>query len=256
MVSLLYGFDFGAWYQMAMDTHQSAGSYERVVDLVSQYFVHAEEEGRDSVEVSAETLKALKDAPLQGLGGGLDAIACEVRACTKCPLHKTRTNAVPGQGCTSPEIAFIGDAPDRDEDEQGLAFVGKAGELLTKMINAMGLTREDVFIGSILKCRPPDDRAPMPDEMALCMPYLRAQLAILKPKVIVVLGSTATKSLLALDTGTAGLRGKWNSFEGIDLMPTFHPDYLLRRPSSKRDAWEDLKAVLAKVGRTPPSAKK
>jgi uracil-DNA glycosylase family 4 len=239
-----------------MGQQESAGSYERVVDSVSQYFTHAAEEGRDSVEVSSETLKALKDAPLQGLGGGLDAIACEVRACTKCPLHKTRTNAVPGQGCTSPEIAFIGDAPDQDEDQQGLAFVGEAGVLLTKMITGMGLTRDDVFIGSILKCRPPDDRVPMPAEMTLCMSYLRAQLAILKPEVIVVLGSTATKSLLGLDTGTAGLRGKWSSFEGIDLMPTFHPDYLLRTPASKRDAWEDLKAVLAKLGRTPPPVKK
>jgi DNA polymerase len=151
---------------------------------------------------------------------------------------------------------FVGEAPGEDEDVQGLAFVGKAGQLLTKMIQAMGCTREEVFIGNILKCRPPNNRTPLPDEIEICLPYLKAQIAILKPKVIVALGATSVRGLLKLETGITRLRGKWLSFEGIDLMPTFHPSYLLRTPSAKKEAWEDLKAVLARLGRTPPPVKK
>jgi uracil-DNA glycosylase family 4 len=120
------------------------------------------------------------------------------------------------------------------------------------MIQAMGLEREDVFIGNILKCRPPNNRAPMPDEMAACMPYLKAQIAQLKPKVIVALGATATKGLLDTTVGISKLRGKWMSFEGIDTMPTYHPAYLLRNPAAKKEVWDDLQAALKHIGRKPP----
>jgi uracil-DNA glycosylase family 4 len=184
----------------------------------------------------------------------LATIAGEVAECRKCPLHKTRTNTVPGQGTPRPELMFVGEAPGADEDEQGLAFVGRAGQLLTKMIQAMGFQREDVFIANILKCRPPDNRQPLPEEMETCLPYLKAQIRALRPKVIVALGATAVRGLVGLD-GITKLRGKWLLFEGIDLMPTYHPAYLLRNPPAKKDVWIDLQEVLKRLGRTPPPAK-
>jgi DNA polymerase len=149
---------------------------------------------------------------------------------------------------------FVGEAPGADEDEQGLAFVGVAGQLLTKMIEAMGLRREDVFIANILKCRPPANRPPTPEEMDTCIPYLKEQIGLLKPRVIVALGGTAVRGLLKVEEGVTRVRGRWHRFEGIDVMPTLHPSYLLRNPPAKRDAWEDLKAVLKHIGRTPPAA--
>lgn len=186
----------------------------------------------------------------------VNRIVFEIAGCTKCSLHKTRTRTVPGQGnARQPEIMFVGEAPGADEDEQGLAFVGRAGQLLTKMITAMGLTREEVFIANILKCRPPDNRPPTPEEMAICIPYLKQQIAAIKPKVIVALGATAVLGLLNL-TGIGQLRGKWQRFEGIELMPTYHPSYLLRNPVMKKEAWQDLQAVLKRLGRTPPPVKR
>ncbi len=182
----------------------------------------------------------------------LAAIATQVAACKKCGLCRQRNNTVPGQGNPHPEIAFIGEGPGADEDAQGLAFVGRAGQLLTKMILAMGFTREQVWIGNVVKCRPPDNRTPLPDEMQACLPYLRAQLALLQPKVIVALGATAVKGLLEVETGITKLRGHWARFADIDLMPTFHPAYLLRNPPAKKEAWEDLQAVLHKLGRPVP----
>ena len=147
----------------------------------------------------------------------------------------------------------MGEGPGADEDRQGLAGAGK---LLTKMMEAMGLTREEVWIGNIVKCRPPGNRVPLPDEMEECLPYLKEQLELLRPKVIVCLGATAVKGLLATTTGITKLRGSWRSFEGIDVMPTFHPAYLLRNPPAKKDAWEDLKEVLRRLGRPIPEVKK
>ena len=182
----------------------------------------------------------------------ISSISEEVSTCTKCGLSKTRKNAVPGQGNPSPDIMFIGEAPGADEDAQGLAFVGRAGKLLTKMIIAMGLTRDEVFIGNMLKCRPPDNRVPLPDEMTMCMPYLLRQIKVLKPKVIVALGGTAVKGLLKTEEGITKIRGNWTEYEGVPFMPTLHPAYLLRNPKAKRDAWDDLQAVLKKLGREAP----
>lgn len=182
----------------------------------------------------------------------LDAIADDIGQCTRCALHSTRNRTVPGQGNPRPEILFVGEAPGADEDEQGLAFVGAAGQLLTRMIVAMGLSRENVFIANILKCRPPGNRQPTPIEMDTCIPFLKEQIRSIQPKVIVALGATAVRGLLKVETGITKLRGNWHRFEGIDVMPTFHPAYLLRNPPAKKEAWEDLKAVLKRVGRTPP----
>jgi DNA polymerase len=183
---------------------------------------------------------------------GLDAVAAKARDCRRCPLHKERKQAVPGQGNPAPEILFVGEAPGADEDEQGLAFVGAAGQLLTQMITAMGYTREQVFIANVAKCRPPGNRPPQPEEMAACLPYLKEQIGLLAPKVIVALGATAVRGLINPEDSITRIRGRWQSFEGIPLMPTFHPAYLLRNPSAKRDVWTDLKAVLARLGRQPP----
>ena len=189
----------------------------------------------------------------------LAEIAARIAVCQKCVLGKTRKNTVPGQGTEQPEIMFVGEGPGEDEDRQGLAFVGRAGQLLTRMIIRMGLTREQVFIANIVKCRPPGNRTPLPDEMAACLPYLREQVAILKPKVIVCLGATAVKGLLNNMTGITKLRGHWQKYEGVDVMPTFHPSFLLRGGGEDKarwwEVWEDLVAVLKKVGREPPPQK-
>ena len=253
---------------------------QAILDDLARYLEYTIDEGVREVEVHPESVGGLDRITIRGSArppaspapraaapvsrsassdpsaADLATIAKTIALCTKCPLHKTRTWTVPGQGAPAPEIMFIGEAPGESEDAQGLAFVGRAGQLLTKMIQAMGYTREEVFIGNILKCRPPENRTPLPDEIEICLPYLKAQLALLKPKVIVALGATAVRGLLNIDVGITRLRGKWLSYEGIDLMPTFHPSYLLRNPAAKKDAWDDLKTVLERIGRTPPPMKK
>ncbi len=189
----------------------------------------------------------------------LAEIARHIAGCEKCVLCRKRTHTVPGQGNPQPEIMFVGEGPGEDEDAQGLAFVGAAGKLLTRMIVRMGLTREQVFIGNIVKCRPPGNRAPLPDEMAACLPYLREQIAILQPKVIICLGGTAVKGLLNNQTGITRLRGQWQKYQGVDVMPTLHPSYLLRGGGEDRarwwEVWNDLVAALRKVGREAPPQK-
>jgi DNA polymerase len=187
-------------------------------------------------------------------GDALESIAAEIAVCKVCPLHSTRTRTVPGQGNRTPEIMFVGEGPGEDEDLQGLAFVGKAGQLLTKMIAAMGFSRDEVFIGNIVKCRPPGNRAPVPEEMDACMPYLKRQIAALKPKIIVALGGTAVKGLMGVTDGITRLRGRWMDLNGTPLMPTYHPAYLLRSPNMKHEVWADLKEVLKRLGRTPPAS--
>jgi DNA polymerase len=189
----------------------------------------------------------------------LAEIAARIAVCKKCRLSQSRTRTVPGQGTPRPEIMFVGEGPGEDEDLQGLAFVGRAGQLLTRMIIRMGLTRDQVFIANIVKCRPPDNRTPAPDEMVACLPYLREQVAELKPKVIVCLGATAVKGLLNNQLGITKLRGHWQRYEGIEVMPTYHPSYLLRGGGEDKarwwEVWEDLVAVLKKVGREVPPQK-
>ncbi len=192
-------------------------------------------------------------------GDSLENIAVEIQECTTCSLHKVRNNTVPGNGQTvQPDILFVGEAPGADEDEQGIPFVGRSGKLLTKMIEAMGYSRETVFIANINKCRPPDNRKPTPEEMKVCLPFLKRQIAVLQPKVIVAMGATAVVGLVGISKGESitTVRGKWQKFEGIDLMPTFHPAYMLRNPNMKRPVWDDLKNVLKHLGKTVPAVKK
>lgn len=209
-----------------------------------------------TAKAKAEALPAMQGAELPPMGTSttLEGIAAEIAACRRCGLCETRTKTVPGQGNgNSPEVMFVGEGPGADEDAQGLAFVGRAGKLLTQMIAAMGFSREELFIGNIVKCRPPGNRVPTPEEMAGCIPYLKRQIALVKPRLIVCLGATAARGLVGETQGITRVRGQWREFEGIPAMLTFHPAYLLRDPSKKRLAWEDLKAVLARLGRTPPA---
>jgi len=186
---------------------------------------------------------------------GLQVVRDELGDCKRCKLAPSRTNLVYGVGNPDAELVFVGEAPGADEDAKGEPFVGKAGQLLTKMIEAMGYTRDDVYICNVLKCRPPGNRNPEPDEVASCEPFLKRQLAAIRPRMIVALGKFAAQCLLRDDTPITRLRGGFRSYEGIPLMPTLHPAYLLRDPSKKKLAWEDLKAVnaaLARVGIHPP----
>ncbi len=174
----------------------------------------------------------------------LDEIRQELGDCKRCKLCHGRTQIVFGSGNPKAELVFVGEAPGADEDQQGVPFVGAAGQLLTKMIEAMKFSRDTVYICNVAKCRPPNNRNPEPDEIAACEPFLKAQLATLQPKVIVALGKFAAQTLLRDSTPITRLRGQWRSYEGVPLMPTFHPAYLLRSPSEKKLAWLDLQQVM------------
>jgi DNA polymerase len=188
----------------------------------------------------------------------LPILAAEVAGCTRCVLADSRTNTVFSRGNPEAQLCFVGEAPGADEDAQGLPFVGRAGQLLDRMISAMGLSPErDVYVCNILKCRPPGNRRPEPNEIATCIPYLHEQLALVKPKVIVAMGNTAVAALLDTKLGITKVRGQWKLYQGHTLvMPTYHPSYLLR-PSpqqieAKRQAWQDLQMVMKELGLEAP----
>lgn len=183
----------------------------------------------------------------------LEQIATQIATCRACGLCETRRSTVPGEGNPQPELLFVGEGPGADEDATGRPFVGAAGQLLTKMIVAMGFKREDVYIANIIKCRPPGNRTPEPAEVTACMGYLRRQIAVLKPKVICALGNTPLRALMGDDKlGITRMRGQKLQFAGITMIPTFHPSYLLRNEEAKKPCWEDLKLVLKELGRELP----
>lgn len=184
----------------------------------------------------------------------LSVLADEAQACSRCGLHAQRTQAVFARGNPLSELCFVGEGPGAEEDAEGFPFVGKAGQLLDKMIAAMGYGRDDVYICNIVKCRPPENRRPEPNEMASCQPFLTAQLALVKPKVIVALGTTAVQGLTGAGEGITRLRGKWKLYKGTTpIMPTFHPAYILRTPAAKREVWSDLQEVMRFLGKSPPA---
>jgi DNA polymerase len=181
-------------------------------------------------------------------------LASGIRSCQKCPLHAARTQTVFARGNPSAELCFVGEGPGADEDAQGEPFVGKAGQLLDRMIGAMGFSRDEVYVCNIVKCRPPGNRKPEPQEMAACAPYLAEQLSLVAPKVLVALGATAVEGMLGPVGGITRIRGSWRLYKGtIPVMPTFHPAYLLRNPPAKKEVWQDLQAVLAQMGRPVPA---
>jgi len=167
----------------------------------------------------------------------------DVGDCTRCPLYQGRTNIVHTDGNKQARLMFVGEAPGADEDAQARPFVGRAGQLLTRIIEAIGFKREDVLIGNVNRCRPPGNRAPTSEEASMCKPFLLREIAVASPEVIVVLGNTAMKNLLGTKEGITRVRGQFQNYKGIKVMPTFHPAYLLRDPSKKRETWEDLKKV-------------
>jgi len=190
---------------------------------------------------------------------GLALVRDELGDCQRCRLAGGRQQIVFGVGNPDADLVFVGEAPGADEDRLGEPFVGAAGQLLTKMIEAMGFARSDVYICNVIKCRPPGNRNPEPDEVAACEPFLKKQLGALRPRMIVTLGKFAAHCLLRVDTPITRLRGNFRSYEGIQLMPTYHPAFLLRDPSRKREAWSDLQLVIAalrRMGIEPPNAPK
>lgn len=247
-------------------------STEKFKAAVDETILHIEslrEQGVTYVNVSPDTLAALSkpasirlraDAPKLPRSDAptmLDELRQRAVICAKCrELAETRTQVVFGVGDPRTEILFIGEAPGADEDAQGEPFVGRAGQLLTKIIKAMGYEREQVYIANVLKCRPPNNRQPAPQETENCLPYLVAQINIMRPKVIVALGAVAVQALLGIKLGITKLHGHWYEYKGVSLMPTYHPAYLLRNQSlaMKRQVWEDMLQVLEKLGR-PISAK-
>lgn len=184
----------------------------------------------------------------------LRAIREDLGDCTRCPLHKQgRKQIVFGVGNPYADLMFVGEAPGADEDEQGIPFVGRAGQLLTNMIAAMGLRREDVYIANIIKCRPPGNRTPERDECATCSPFLLRQIDVIQPKVLVALGAVAARTLLGMNEPMSALRGRWFDFRGTPLAVTYHPAYLLRDPRQKAEAWKDLQMVMKRMGlKVPP----
>ncbi|MBL7106608.1 MAG: uracil-DNA glycosylase [Phycisphaerae bacterium] len=218
--------------------------YSQMEDFFSGGFTPR---GEKSME--AETIKS-PDVEKQ-----LAKIAAEVEKCCKCPLNRTRTNPVPGEGNPNARLVFVGEAPGAEEDKQGRPFIGRAGKLLDDILKAMNLTRQDVYICNILKCRPPDNRDPKPDEIVKCLPFLNAQLKLINPEIIVALGAHAARTLLDTKQAIGKLRGVFHEYytdedsQPIKLMPTYHPAYLLRNYSidNRKKVWEDMKKVVAEL---------
>jgi uracil-DNA glycosylase family 4 len=207
----------------------------------------------------AEVLPILHEASLREKserieGDTLEVIREHLGECTRCRLHKTRNKIVFGAGNPHAQLVFVGEAPGHDEDMQGLPFVGRAGKLLTQMIEAMGLQRDDVYIANVVKCRPPENRKPEDDEVDICSPYLHRQLDVIGPKAVVCLGAVAAQTLLKTKDPISKFRGTWSDFRNTKVMATYHPAYLLRNPAAKREVWMDLQKVMAYLNLEPRKA--
>lgn len=218
------------------------------------YIKHLELMGEENLPkpaVAAKKIPAMSAARADSAEKAalLKALQDEVLPCVKCDaLLKNRSHVVFGAGNPDARLVFIGEAPGAEEDKQGLPFVGDAGQLLTKMIDAMGLSREQVYICNVLKCRPPLNRNPLPGEIQNCEPYLKRQLAIIKPQIICTLGKFSAQLLLKTEATISSLRGNFHEYEGIKLMPTYHPAYLLRNPAEKKKVWADLQQIMDFLG--------
>lgn len=206
--------------------------------------------GFDCSSESLETLARLGRATKTDRPVGQESLADireDMGVCTRCPLSIDRTHIVFGEGDPHAELMFVGEGPGFEEDRSGRPFVGAAGELLNKIIAAMNLTRETVYIGNIVKCRPPGNRNPQPDEINCCLPFLKRQVAAIQPRVICALGKIAAQTLLETETPISRLRGQFHEAMGIPVMPTFHPAFLLRNPARKRDVWNDVQLIMKKL---------
>ncbi len=211
-----------------------------IISCVKNYIEFERSSGVEDYVLPAAKPKVARTAELE-------ALRADVLTCRHCDLHKTRQNVVFGNGSSKADLMFIGEAPGQDEDIQGLPFVGRAGQLLTKIIEAMGMKREDVYIANILKCRPPNNRAPLPTEIIACQENVKKQVDLIKPKVICTLGKFASQTLLKTETTISSLRGNFYEYNGIKVMPTYHPAYLLRNPGDKKLVWGDMKKILKEL---------
>jgi uracil-DNA glycosylase len=199
----------------------------------------------DAAFASTPSVGAPRITPLAGSRDeALRVVRADLGECTRCKLHKGRIQLVFGTGNAAARLMFVGEGPGAEEDEQGVPFVGRAGQLLTQIIKAMGLEREDVYIANVVKCRPPGNRNPEPDEIEQCEPFLMRQMDVIKPAVVVALGKFAAQTLLRTTEPISKIRGRFHQVGDTRVMPTFHPSYLLRNPAAKRDVWEDMKAVM------------
>ena len=229
------------------------GDVIRELELLRELgYTHLDLVGSRQLAVDRTEDLAEVESPVNGqlstVNSDFDALRAEAHDCTKCRLAGTRRNVVFGVGNPNADLMFIGEAPGRDEDEKGEPFVGRAGQLLTDIIKAMRLTRDDVYIANVIKCRPPENRNPEPDELESCRPFIRRQVELIQPKVIVTLGRFGLQSLTEKGYGISAVRGQWLDYNGIKLMPTYHPAYLLRNPAAKKDVWQDMKKVMAELG--------
>lgn len=216
---------------------------DNLIQLVRGYLAYQADAGLRKVILPP----AFQDAPSDG-PRSLPMIREELRDCSRCPLHQNRTHVVFGEGSSSARVMLVGEGPGGDEDREGRPFVGRAGRLLTKMIQAMGLDRSEVYIANVVKCRPPGNRDPEPVEIATCLPFLEAQIQAVNPEVIIALGRVAASALLGRQESLAKIRGEFHYWKGIPVMPTYHPSYLLRQEPDRRpkaEAWGDLKKVMA-----------
>jgi DNA polymerase len=227
--------------------------FNGILDGVKDYLSLSKELGSRTVEADSEAVQKLGTPIPAGSSDAVRAlreVAARVAACKLCPLHKTRTRTVPGQGNPRPEVMFVGEGPGYDEDQQGLAFVGRAGQLLTKIIEAMGFTRDEVWIGNIVKCRPPENRTPLASEVAACLPYLRRQIELVSPRTVVLLGLPAVKAFFG-KRSPEGIGEVVGTFQDLPEWPEirfftlFHPAYLLRDPRKKVDTWRHLQLLKA-----------
>lgn len=225
----------------------------RMIRDIQNSLIHLKTNGCTGFDCSPESLKTLAhlgEGPSGGPVGNesLEDIRADLGDCTRCPLCQARTHIVFGEGPPDARLVFVGEGPGFDEDQSGHPFVGKAGQLLNKIIVAMNLSREMVYIGNIVKCRPPGNRNPEPNEIHQCLPFLKRQLSAIRPRVVCALGKVAAQTLLETDTPISRLRGKFHEAMGIPVMPTFHPAYLLRNPEKKGDVWRDVQQIMEMLG--------
>lgn len=234
---------------MSSDPIQSA---RILIDNIRAYVDLYREWGAEGISVREAPPPAHEESPSGTKAEALAALRAEIGDCTRCKLHRGRTQIVYGTGNPEARLMFVGEAPGEEEDRQGRPFVGKAGRLLTRIIEAMGLTRKDVYIANIIKCRPPGNRNPETDEIASCSPFLKGQIEILRPKVICALGTFAAQTLLGTGLKISALRGRFHDLpfgspETVRVMPTYHPAYLLRNPEEKKRVWEDMQMIMREL---------
>jgi len=236
---------------------------EELIDLLGQVkrqLLYSQEIGFDAPTLSTHSLQYLRKGLQLDMESLKESFSCNsleelenfISNCDKCKLSKARKNIVFGEGPPHARLVFVGEAPGMDEDLTGKPFVGQAGKLLTDIIKAMGLTREEVYICNIVKCHPPHNRDPERDEIEMCLPFLEAQLSLIQPEIICAIGRISGQSLIREDFKITRERGQWQSFRGVPLMPTYHPAYLLRYPQAKKAVWEDMQQIMKRLGLKDP----